>query len=225
MDVSEARRVETPRWINARSVLGLLLFVGAVLAGQRVIAASDQTIAVWVAARPLAGNSAVTRDDLSLAQVRLPPELLSHYALGSRSLEGAVLTRPARAGELIAADWISDGPGAHAGRVMTIPMTSEHSVTGSVGTGDRIDVLATFDPEGQEARTVLIARGLEVVDVISAGGLVVGEESIVGITVALTPKDAVRLAFAIRTAHIDIARVVGSSEELGPGTARASDFP
>lgn len=225
MDVSEARRVDIPTWINARTVLGLLLFVGAVLAGQRMIAASDQTVAVWVAARSLGPDGAVTQEDLTLAQVRLPPELLSQYVLASRSLEGAVLTRPVRAGELIAADWISEGPEALAGRSMTIPMTSEHSMGSSVRTGDRIDVLATFDAEGERARTVLIGRGLEVIQVVSTGGLVVGEESIAGITVALTPEEAARLAFAIRTAQIDIARVLGSSEEAGRATVRARDFP
>lgn len=224
MDVSEARRVETPRWINARTVLGLLLFVGAVLAGQRVIAASDQRVAVWVAARPIFANGAVTAADLKVARVRLPRELLSRYVSASRPLEGTVLTRPVRPGELIARDWISDGPEADAGRSMTIPVTADLSLGGSIRAGDRIDVLATFDADGDNARTVLIARELEVIDLVSVGGLVVGEESVVGITVALTPEDAARLAFAVRTAQIDITRVVGPSNPAS-ATVRAGDFP
>ncbi len=138
-------------------------------------------------------------------------------------LEGAILTRAVGAGELIAADWISSTESA-ASRSMTIPVAPEHAVGGDLRPGDRIDVYATFDPGDIRAKTSLLLRGAEVLEVVTAGGLTLGEDALVGITVAISPEDSARVAFAVRTAEIDIVRVVGAVGTTGTETVRAEDF-
>lgn len=225
MDVPSARRLARPRWANARTVLGLVLFAAALLIGRSVLEGAKTTVAVWAAAQDLRQDEALDAGELVRAEVKLPADVAAAYASASEDLEGAVLTRPVVAGELIPTAWLSSGASATAGRSMTIPVTPEHAVGGALRPGDRVDVFATFDSGDARARTSVLVRGVEVLDVVEAGGLVVGEESVVGLTVAVTPGEAARLAFAIRTAELDIALVAGEGDDPGPATVRAGDFP
>jgi Flp pilus assembly protein CpaB len=224
MDVPIARRVANPSWVNARTVLGLLLFCLAFLGGQRVLTQAQATTTVWSAIRPLTQGARVTRDDLVAVEVRLPGDQMNLYLGAERSFEGAILTRPVGRGELIPVSWLSEGAPAESGRTLTIPVAPEHANGGSLRPGDRIDIFATF-PEGRaESCTVVIGRGVEVVDVVTAGGLVVDDESPVGVTVATTAEEAARMALAVRTAEIDIARVTGSDDMPAPTTVCIEDL-
>ncbi len=225
MDALQARRLRRPSWVNLRAALGLLLFCGALLAGQRVLEGAKTTVLVWAATRDLAQDTPLTPADVAPAEVRLPGHVATRYASATKDLDGVVLLRPLAAGELIPIAWLADGPSAEAGRSITIPTTPEHAVGGDLSPGDRVDVYGTFNSGDARARTSLLVRAVEVVDVTRAGGLVVGEEAIVGVTVAVTPVEAARLAFAIRTAEIDIAKVVGPGTAAGPTTITAGHLP
>lgn len=225
MDVSAARRIARPRWANLRTILGLALFGGALFVGQGILEGAKTTIGVWAAARDLRQDETLGAGALVRAEVKLPSDVAAAYAGAAEDLEGAVLTRPVVAGELIPRAWIATGPAASAGRSMTIPVTPEHAVGGRLRPGDRVDVYATFDSGDVRARTSVLVRAVEVLDVVETGGLVVGEESVVGLTVAVTPSEAARLAFAIRTAELDVALVSGAAEDAGETTVRAEDFP
>jgi Flp pilus assembly protein CpaB len=224
MDVPQARRMSRPSWINLRTVLGLLLFCVAFLAGQRVLDTSRVTVAVWSATRDLGADSVIGEDDITAVDVKLPDDAIALYAPASDDLVGTILSRPVRAGEIIPAEAVATAPEIATGRSMTIPVTPEHANGGALRPGDRIDVFATFDAGDVRARTTLLVRAVEVLDVVTAGGIVGGTESAVGITVAVTPEDAARLAFAIRTAEIDVARITGDAGGEGPETVRAEDF-
>lgn len=224
MEVTGARRVERPSWANLRTVLGLLLFCGALLAGQRLLQGAQGTTGVWAAARDLAPDTRLDQSDLQVVQVRLPEHLAARYLGAGDSLEGAVLQRPALAGELLSAAWVSEPASALAGRAMTVPVEPEHAVGGALRPGDRVDVLASFNAGDGRARTIPLLQGVEIRDVVRAGGLVSGEESLVGVTVAVAPDEAVRLAFAIRNAEIDVVRVDGASGSSGDGVS-LGDFP
>lgn len=225
MDVPRARRLERPRWANTRTVLGLVLFAAALLVGRSILEGAKTTVRVWAAAEDLRQDERLDAGDLVPADVKLPADVAAAYLPASRDLDGAVLTRPLVAGELIPGAWIASGPAAAAGRSMTIPVTPEHAVGGRLRAGDRVDVYATFDSGDARARTSVLVRNVEVLDVVEAGGLVVGEEAVVGLTVAVTPSEAARLAFAVRTAELDVALVAGATEDAGPATVSAEDFP
>ena len=51
------RRVRPPRWLDLRLVLGVLLVLGSVLLGARVVGAADATVPVWAAAGDLAAGT------------------------------------------------------------------------------------------------------------------------------------------------------------------------
>ncbi|MGH2820350.1 MAG: Flp pilus assembly protein CpaB, partial [Actinomycetota bacterium] len=223
VEVAEARRLARPTWVNLRTVLGGLLFAVAFLAGLRALESAADTVPVWAAARDLPVGAELQPEDLRLVEVRLPADLLGRYVSAEDDLAGSVLSRPARAGELLFEEWVGTGGAALQGRSMTIPVTPEHSVGTLLRPGDRIDVLATFDAGDVRARTFPVVREAEVLDLVAAGGLVAQERSVVGITVAVSPEEASDLAFAVRSGEIDIARVDGEGSGRA-STVRATDF-
>jgi Flp pilus assembly protein CpaB len=223
MDIPYARRVARPTWLNARTVGGILLFSIAFLAGREVLEAQRATTLVWAAATDVPPDTVLGEDDLELVEAKLGSAQLSRYATEESSLEGMMVTRAIRAGELIPAEWLAAAGAAGADRTMTVPVAIEHANGGALEAGDRIDVFATFDAGDPRARTQMLLRAVEVREVVTAGGLV-EDEAVVGVTVAVTDEEAGRLAFAIRTAEIDIARVVGSSGSGTPETVRSEDF-
>jgi Flp pilus assembly protein CpaB len=211
VDVPQARRAAKPSWVNARTVLGILLFSIAFLGAQRVLSQARTTVDVWAAAHDLGAGTTLRAEDVLVAGVKLPGELLPRYVLASGTLEGASLNQAVRAGELIPAASVRNSDVEAVGRSMTIPVTPEHANGGALRPGDRIDVFATFNPGDLRARTALLVGDVEVLGVVTAGGLVGGDVSAVGVTVAVSPEDAARVAYAIRNAELDIARITGTA--------------
>ena len=64
------RRVRPPRWLDLRLLLGILLVLGSVLLGARVVGAADATVPVWAAAGDLAAGTELDADDLVAVDVR-----------------------------------------------------------------------------------------------------------------------------------------------------------
>jgi Flp pilus assembly protein CpaB len=210
--------------MNTRTILGLLLFSTAFFGAQRLIADARATVPVLVAARDLPSDHTLGAGDVVRAEVALPSELMSRYAPASRDLTGVSLTRPVAEGEMIALSWVSSSRDVGGGRAMTIPITAEHAVGGELRPGDRVDIFATFDSGDARARTVLVAEAAEIVRPVEAGGLVTGEASVIGVTVAVSPEQAAELAFAIRGADIDVVRVEGIAR-TGVDVVTERDFP
>jgi Flp pilus assembly protein CpaB len=225
VDVPEARRASAPSWLNARTMLGLFLFCAAVLGGQRLIESSSATTLVWAAARDLPQDATLASADLRPVEVKLPPEQLSQYVASSDALDGSILSRALLEGELIHSGWLVDTRSQGQGRSMTIPVAPEHAVGGDLRAGDRVDIYATFDPGDARARTTLLARDIEIVDVVTAGGFAIEEEALIGVTVSVSPTEVTRLAFAIRTGEIDLVRITADAAAPATETVRAGDFP
>jgi hypothetical protein len=94
------RRVRPPRWLDLRLVLGVLLVLGSVLLGARVVSAADATVPVWAVAGDLAAGTQLTADDLVPVDVRLD-ETAGAYLSTSTRPEGRTLSRAVQAGELL----------------------------------------------------------------------------------------------------------------------------
>ncbi|SNS02196.1 Chaperone for flagella basal body P-ring formation [Geodermatophilus pulveris] len=100
MPGSAPRRVRPPRWLDLRLVLGVLLVLGSVLLGARVVAAADATVPVWSAAGDLAAGTVLTAADVVAVDVRLDDVAGAYLATGTRP-EGRTLARAVRVGELL----------------------------------------------------------------------------------------------------------------------------
>jgi hypothetical protein len=94
------RRVRPPRWLDLRLVLGLLLVLGSVLLGARVVSAAATTVPVWAAAGDLAAGTVLTADDVVAVDVRLEGAAGAYLATDTRPA-GRTLDRAVRRGELL----------------------------------------------------------------------------------------------------------------------------
>src|SRR6478752_6315960 len=94
------RRVRPPRWLDLRLVLGVLLVLGSVLLGARVVGAADATVPVWAVTGDLAAGTELAAGDLRAVDVRLGDAADAYLATSTRP-EGRTLARAVRAGELL----------------------------------------------------------------------------------------------------------------------------
>lgn len=135
------RRVRAPGWLDLRLVLGILLVLGSVLLGARVVASADATVPVWSAAEDLAAGTELTAGDLVRVDVRLE-ETADAYLSGSTRPEGRTLAREVRAGELLPRAALEE-PGDLV--QVALPVQAGYVPPG-LRRGQVIDVYAVADP-------------------------------------------------------------------------------
>lgn len=224
MDVARAERLARPTWINARTSLGILLFASSVLLGHRVLSQAANPDLVWAAVRDLPQGYVLTPDDLRAVELHLGTDTLSRYWDTTADLAGTVLTRPISEGEFVARSGVDETPVAGAERSITIPIPAEHAIGGDLAAGDRVDIYATFDAGDARARTSLLAREIEILEIVHSTGLAFDDEAFVGVTVGVSSEDAARLAFAIRTAELDLVKIIKSGHPSAASTVSEEDF-
>jgi len=135
------RRVRPPRWLDLRVVLGVLLVLGSVLLGGRIIGAADATVRVWAAAADLAPGTRLAADDLVAVDVRLDATAESYLSAASRP-EGRVLARAVGAGELLPRSVLEEP----ADQVqLALPVQAGYVPPG-LDRGQLVDVYAVADP-------------------------------------------------------------------------------
>jgi hypothetical protein len=83
--------------------MGILIVAGSVVAGARLLAAADDTVTVWAAARDMGAGDSVTAGDLVVKRVRFGEAAgLDHYFVASAALPSDLqLVRGIGAGELL----------------------------------------------------------------------------------------------------------------------------
>jgi hypothetical protein len=135
------RRIRPPRWLDLRLVLGVLLVLGSVLLGARVVSAADATVPVWAVAADLAAGTELAADDLVAVDVRLD-DAASAYLSTSTRPEGRTLGRAVRAGELLPRSALEEP----ADLVQVALPVQAGYVPPSLGRGQLVDVYALADP-------------------------------------------------------------------------------
>jgi hypothetical protein len=135
------RRVRPPRWLDLRLILGVLLVLGSVLLGARVVSAADATVPVWAVAADLAAGSELTTADLVPVDVRLDDAADAYVSAGTHP-EGWTLGRAVRAGELLPRSALEESADlVH----LALPVQSGY-VPPALQRGELVDVYAVADP-------------------------------------------------------------------------------
>ncbi len=135
------RRVRPPRWLDLRLVLGVLLVLGSVLLGARVVAAADATVPVWSATGDLAAGTVLTTGDLVAVDVRLDDVAGAYLATSTRP-EGRTLARAVRGGELLPRTALEEPAELVQ---LALPVQAGYVPPG-LGRGQVVDVYAVADP-------------------------------------------------------------------------------
>jgi hypothetical protein len=192
------RRVRPPRWLDLRLVLGVLLVLGSVLLGARVLGAADATVPVWSAAGDLAAGTVLTADDLVAVDVRLDDAAGAYLSTATRP-EGRTLARTVRAGELVPRSALEEP----AGLVQLALPVQAGFVPPALERGQIVDVYAVTDPVAgavePDGAGVALVVGSAPVQAVSgrSDGVLSTATTTVQVVVSVAEEDAATVLAAI----------------------------
>lgn len=156
-------------WFDPRVALGVALVVLSVAGVVGVVAASDRTQLVYVAAEPLAVGSRVTAADLAPAHVRLG-SASALYLAGPLPADGFVARRSVAAGEMVPVSALGSTAGADTAAMV---LTLADQLPQTVAAGSSVDVWAapktTTTAYGPPQ---VLVSGATVVRIVPGDGLV-----------------------------------------------------
>lgn len=201
-----ARRLRQPSWLDLRLVTGVLLVLGSVVFGSRLVAAADASTQVWAVTGDLATGTTLGPGDLRGVRVHLYAGSTRYVGTGASPV-GRTLTRRIGGGELLPRAALTDtAPGA----LLSLPVPTMHAPD-SLRRGQLIDVFASTKAAGSgtAARTQRILAGVAVQDVRAPRGGLSGGGMDYAVLVRVPEESAAILVSAVRTADIDVAVVTG----------------
>ncbi len=207
----QAARLVRPRWLDPRLVTGLLLVLGSVVVGTRVIAAADDTVPVLVATSDLAPGQPLTAAMVETRQVRLEGTL-DLYHTGEVG-DGYVVVRQVSAGELLPRSSVTAATDTDAVRYVTVAVPVAE-VPAGLRPGAVVDVWRAQPEQGDVRTAGRLLAGVSVTAVDSGGDGLAGTGSLARVTLAVAADtggdldDAVaELVAAARGGLVYLARV------------------
>ncbi|MCO7220365.1 SAF domain-containing protein [Klenkia sp. PcliD-1-E] len=218
------RRVRPPRWLDLRLVLGVLLVLGSVLVGARVVTAAGATVPVWAAAGDLAAGTVLAPDDLVAVQVRLD-DVAAGYLATSTDPAGQVLARAVLTGELLpraALEPVSEQV------QLALPVQAGYAPPG-LARGQRVDVYAVADPAAGATDTSgevsLVLAGAPVQAVSGRGeGVLSAATTTIQVVVGLAGDDVPGVLSAIGGRALVVV-VRDGTTGTGPATGPTAPVP
>jgi hypothetical protein len=216
------RRVQPPRWLDLRLVLGLLLVLGSVLLGARVLSAADATVPVWAASADLAAGTVLHPGDVVAVEVRLA-KASDAYLATSVPLDGRLLSHAVHRGELLPRSAL-DQPRRSV--QVALPVQAGY-VPPTLARGQLVDVYALPGSSGggtdaSAGSVALVVAGAPVEELSGrAAGVLSAPTTTVQVVVSVPADAAARVLGAIggRT----LAVVVHPSVEEPPGSATGDE--
>ncbi|MGZ4730485.1 MAG: RcpC/CpaB family pilus assembly protein [Acidimicrobiales bacterium] len=217
------RRAALP---SGRAVVGGLVVAVAMVAAFLMASGSGDGPRgrVVVVTRPLTIGHQLEADDLRVEPVDVSDALASVTFTNPDDLIGKVTVAPLTTDEVVGSSAIvelgTDGPAGHA---FSFPVDRERAVNGHLHPGDQVDVLATYGT-GTGARTLVVARRVQVLDLESAGSASLGSNGKVVVTVSLADADQVlATAHAAEVAAITLVRSTGAAPSSATGSPEPAD--
>lgn len=185
-------------------MIGLLLVLGSVVLGTRVVAAADESVLVWAAAADLPAGTTLTTADIRLVGVRLDDGVDRYVGTAGESPAGRTLAVPIATGELLPVRALAQV--AVSQRLVTLPVDALHLPPG-LGRGEQVDIYVTpQSAEGADPELVLPAAVVS--DVVAEAGFAAGQTAVV---VEVDAADAGLVVGAVRTGDVDVVRLAGAS--------------
>lgn len=218
------RRVRPPRWLDLRLVLGVLLVLGSVLLGARVVGAADATVPVWAVTGDLAAGTRLDAGDLRAVDVRLGDAVDAYLSTGTHP-EGRALGRAVRAGELLPRAAL-DVPTELV--QLALPVQSGYVPPG-LERGQVVDVYAVADPTAgasgvADGSVTPVVRSAPVAAISGRSeGVLSTPTTAVQVVVSIAAADAPDVLAAI--AGRPLVVVVHDSADAGSGVAEAGTAP
>ncbi len=141
-------RASTPGWRDPRLWVGLAIVAVSVVAGARILASADDTVAVWGVAADMGAGDLVTEDDLVVQRVRFSDDSrLGLYFTVDDTLPGDLeLLRGVGEGELLARAAVGSSVDSD---TLQVPISvAAERVPASVDAGSVVDVFVVAPAVG-----------------------------------------------------------------------------
>ena len=203
------RRVAAPSWLDLRLAVGVLLVLGSVLLGAKVVAGAKHQYPRVALRHDLAAGVVLGASDLRLVQVQLPDGGGHTYITHVRDAAGHRLTRPVTAGELLPRAALDAVP---AQTTVTVPLPA--GAAPELRKGQRIEIWLSTPA----CASVVLLPDVPVQAVHAEGGGAFGAGSDgqdVVISVPAGLADRVVGALALADAHLRAGVLTGTPP---PGT-------
>lgn len=155
------RRISTPRWLDLRLVLGVVLVLVAVLLGATLLSRADNTSPVVTVDHDLAAGTVLRPGDLMISRVRLPSNSSRVYLDDVHAAVGKKLSQAVSAGEMLPRAALAR---AGATTTITIPLSSNSAP--DLHAGERIELWLST----QRCASVVLLDDVTVQDVHSGSG-------------------------------------------------------
>lgn len=211
----EPRRVATPRWLDLRLVLGVVLVVASVLIGATVVSRASDTHAMVAARHDLAAGTVLRAADLTTVHVQLPDSGRSVYLTKTGDAVGRKLQRAVDSGELVPAAAVAS---VRAGATVTVPFAA--GAAPDLRTGQRIKVWVS----SSSCASVVLLPDVTVQSVHRGDGSLSSTSDGQDVVIAVEPGQADRViaALAIEGAQIRAGVLVG---DTAAGSSSAAPSP
>lgn len=202
-----ARRPRRSRWRDPRLWLGVLLVVGAMLAGAKVFAAADDSVGVWQAQTDLPQGAAISSADLKVARVHFdhPADVATYLTADTAVPVGTRLARDVSAGELLARTALTSRVQA----AQQLPLSvAAAGMLPDLHPGDRVNVWAVPSSDQARASSAEVLHEVSVLSIgpVSAAGLTSDRQ----VVVALPARTRVAgVLDALADADVVLIRVAG----------------
>jgi Flp pilus assembly protein CpaB len=186
--------------------------------------------AVLVASRDLPAGATLGPSDLAISRVRVDDSLYQAAIPASdlTSLVGRQLGEPIHARQILARAQVSTRPRLGPGQLaLTIAISPDTAVGGTLRPGDEVEVLLTTDKDKPDVRTSVVLPRAIVYDVghattvgavnVDAANVAVSPGQVRWLTLVVTQDQAVQLARARWAGDLDVALLppVQGSEKVG----------
>jgi hypothetical protein len=166
LPMPRAPRLHRPRWLDARLLVGVLLVLGSVVVGAKVVAEADQRVRVWSVTRDLGPGAVLAESDLAVASVRLDGSARRYVAAG-RTPVGATLRRPVGTGELLPLAAVAADPDGDLRRVV---IEVDRFTAAGLDKGSLVDVYAVADGDADAGTDPeLVLTGVTVAERVDTG--------------------------------------------------------
>jgi hypothetical protein len=220
-DIASPRavRLATPRWLDVRLALGVLLVALSVAAGARVFTAADNLTSVYVAAHDLVPGQHVGTGDLAVSHVRLRGQAGLYIAAGASPPIGYVVTRFVGAHELVPVAALAGGAVVGRSRMVTVPVQPGH-LADELTRGDVVDVYLTAKATtGQVVpQPVLVLAGVPV-ESRSGGTRTFSASSAFSVVLAVPTDKVAAVVHAVESGTIDLVTVPRADVDRAPQPA------
>lgn len=198
------RRVNAPSWLDLRLVLGVVLVLGSVLLGAKIVSGANHTDRMLAVTRDLAGGTVLSDADVTTVRAHLPNHGDGVYLSSDANVVGKQLNRSLTSGELLPASALG---AAAALTTVTVPFAIDAAP--SLSPGQRVEIWIS----SKTCASAVLLADVTVQDVhASAGGsFAAGGGQNVVITVAPALAGRVIAALDREGATIRAGILTGSS--------------